>query len=158
MTTYAGHPGGVASNIWRPLPGLVQRVLKLFLISNEEGAKTPLYCATAPDLATATGRYYTMPGGSCNPLADDPVLATELWREVSGLSRRQRERANRGVEGASVDRGGSHPPGVGTGWERGGGAGRGHRIGRRGGGNHVATGIDLERIGASAWRGTGSAR
>jgi dehydrogenase/reductase SDR family protein 13 len=80
LTTYACHPGGVASNIWRSLPGPVQWVLKLFLLSNEEGAKTPLYCATASELATVTGRYYDKCRETpCNPLADDPVLAQELW-------------------------------------------------------------------------------
>ena len=39
-------------------PHPAQWLLKLFLISNEEGARTQLYCATAPKLATATGRYY----------------------------------------------------------------------------------------------------
>jgi retinol dehydrogenase 12 len=80
VTTYALHPGGVKSNIWRALPGPVQWVIKLFLISNEEGAKTQLYCATAPELAGVTGRYYDKSREvRPNPLADDPVLARELW-------------------------------------------------------------------------------
>jgi len=80
VTTYALHPGGVRSNIWRSLPLPVQWLLKLFLISNEEGARTPLYCATAPELATVSGRYYDKSHEApCNPLADDPALAGELW-------------------------------------------------------------------------------
>lgn len=80
VTTYALHPGGVASNIWRAVPRPVQWILKLFLISNEEGAKTPLYCATDPELATVTGRYYDKSREApCNPLADDEPLAKELW-------------------------------------------------------------------------------
>jgi retinol dehydrogenase 12 len=80
VTTYALHPGGVKSNIWRALPGPVQWVIKLFLISNEEGAKTQLYCATAPELAGITGRYYDKSREvRPNPLADDPALARELW-------------------------------------------------------------------------------
>lgn len=80
VTTSALHPGGVASNIWRAVPQPFQWLLKQFLLSNEEGAQTPLYCATAPDLATVTGRYYD----KCrevapNPLADDDALAQELW-------------------------------------------------------------------------------
>ena len=80
VTTYALHPGGVASNIWRAVPQPAQWLLKQFLLSNEEGARTPLYCATAPELATVTGRYYD----KCrevapNPLADDEALAKELW-------------------------------------------------------------------------------
>jgi retinol dehydrogenase 12 len=80
VTTYALHPGGVKSNIWRALPAPVQWGIKLFLVSNEEGAKTQLYCATAPELAGVTGRYYDKSREvRPNPLADDPALARELW-------------------------------------------------------------------------------
>jgi dehydrogenase/reductase SDR family protein 13 len=80
VTTYALHPGGVASNIWRAIPQPVQWFMKLFMLSNEEGARTPLYCATAPELATVSGHYYD----KCreappNPLANDAALAKELW-------------------------------------------------------------------------------
>jgi retinol dehydrogenase-12 len=80
VTTYALHPGAIASNIWRAIPRPVQWVMKLFMLSNEEGAQTPLYCATAPELATMTGRYYD----KCrevppNPLAESEALARELW-------------------------------------------------------------------------------
>ena len=80
VTTYALHPGGVKSNIWRSLPRPVQWGLKLFLISNEEGAKTQLYCATAPELAGISGRYYDKSREvPPNRLAEDPALARELW-------------------------------------------------------------------------------
>lgn len=80
VTTYAVHPGGVATNIWRALPRPVQWVLKLFLLTNEEGARTPMYCATAPDIAARTGRYYdTCREAEPNPLANDEELARELW-------------------------------------------------------------------------------
>jgi retinol dehydrogenase 12 len=80
VTTYAPHPGGVASNIWRALPAPVQWVLRLFLISNEEGARTQVWCATAPELAGETGRYYDKcREAPCNPLANDAALAQELW-------------------------------------------------------------------------------
>jgi dehydrogenase/reductase SDR family protein 13 len=81
VTTYALHPGGVATNIWRSLPGPVQWVLKFFLISSEEGAKTPLYCAAEPTLATSTGRYFDKERErKPNPLADDVSLADQLWK------------------------------------------------------------------------------
>ena len=80
LTTCALHPGAVASNIWRAIPRPVQWLMKLFMLSNEEGAKTPLYCATAPELVTVTGRYYDK-GREVppNPLANDEALAKELW-------------------------------------------------------------------------------
>jgi len=80
VTTYALHPGGVKTNIWRALPRPVQWVLKLFLISSDEGARTQVYCATAPELAGVTGRYYDkMREVPPHPLAEDPGLARELW-------------------------------------------------------------------------------
>jgi len=80
VTTYALHPGAVASNIWRALPRPLQWFGKLFMLSNEEGAETPLYCATAPELATTTGRYYDRRREvSPSPLAEDEALAKELW-------------------------------------------------------------------------------
>jgi len=100
VTTCALHPGGVASNIWRAIPQPVQWFMKLFMLSNEEGARTPLYCATAPELATVTGRYYD----KCrevppNPLANDEALNTvastipSLVEEVERYLRGRRERA-----------------------------------------------------------------
>jgi retinol dehydrogenase 12 len=85
VTTYALHPGGVRSNIWRALPAPVQWGIKLFLISNEEGAKTQLYCATAPELAGVSGRYYDK-SREVPPsrLAEDPALARELWARTEG--------------------------------------------------------------------------
>jgi dehydrogenase/reductase SDR family protein 13 len=87
VTTYAVHPGGVRSNIWRALPLPVQWLIKLFLRSNEEGAKTQLYCATAPELASATGRYYDKcREAPCNPLAEDAALAAELWARTEAAT------------------------------------------------------------------------
>jgi NAD(P)-dependent dehydrogenase (short-subunit alcohol dehydrogenase family) len=80
VTTYSLHPGAVASNIWRAIPQPLQWLMKRFMLSNEEGARTPLYCATAPELATVSGRFYD----KCrevapNRLAEDEALARELW-------------------------------------------------------------------------------
>ena len=80
VRTYSLHPGVVRSNIWRALPGSLQWFLKLFMLSNEQGAQTPLFCATAAELTGASGRYYDRcREASANPLADDPALAAELW-------------------------------------------------------------------------------
>ena len=80
VTTYAVHPGGVRSNIWRSLPKPLRWVIQLFLVSSEEGARTQLRCATDTELATETGRYYDKSREvPCNPLANDEALAKELW-------------------------------------------------------------------------------
>ena len=81
VTTYAVHPGVVASDIWRRIPPPFQWVMKLFMLSNEDGAKTTLHCATSPEAGAETGLYYD----KCQParpsaLARDLHLAGELWR------------------------------------------------------------------------------
>lgn len=58
VTTYALHPGVVASDVWRSVPWPFRNLMKLFMISVEEGALTQLRCATAKELARETGRYY----------------------------------------------------------------------------------------------------
>jgi len=86
VTTYALHPGAVASNIWRALPRPVQWVAKLFMLSNEEGARTPLYCATAPELAATSGRYYYKEReGKTSPLAANEALGRELWERTEAI-------------------------------------------------------------------------
>ncbi len=84
LTTSSLHPGVVASNIWHDVPWPLRPLMTRFMISNEEGARTSVFCATAPELATASGRYYD----ACreaphNPLADDEALAQRLfdWTE-----------------------------------------------------------------------------
>ncbi len=81
VTTYALHPGVVASDIWRAVPWPVRPLLKLGKISTEEGALTTLHCATAAAVADETGLYYD----KCQPRTPsakgrDAALAAELWR------------------------------------------------------------------------------
>jgi retinol dehydrogenase-12 len=81
VTTYALHPGVVASDVWRAVPWPIRPLMKLGMISAEEGARTTLHCATAAELTGETGLYYD----KCQPrtpsaLGRDKVLATELWR------------------------------------------------------------------------------
>lgn len=80
VTTYALHPGVVATDIWRAVPWPFDAIGKAFMISVEEGAATTLYCATAPELTEVSGRYYE----ACaekkpNRAALDDALASELW-------------------------------------------------------------------------------
>ena len=81
VTTYSLHPGVVASDVWRRVPWPFRSFMKLFMVTNEEGARTTLRCAVDPELAEHTGRYYaegeeTEPA----PLATDEALQEELWR------------------------------------------------------------------------------
>ena len=58
ITTYALHPGVVASDIWRRVPWPVRTLIKLRMLSPEQGATASLYCATSRPVAAASGRYY----------------------------------------------------------------------------------------------------
>lgn len=57
-TTYAVHPGGVASDIWSRRLGIFAGLLKPFLLTNAEGARTQLKCSTDAALAAESGNYY----------------------------------------------------------------------------------------------------
>jgi len=81
VRSYALHPGVIASDIWKRIPGPLRFLGKLFMISVEEGAKTSLHCATSPALEGESGLYYD----SCatktpSDLGQDTELASELWR------------------------------------------------------------------------------
>ncbi|MEZ5506862.1 MAG: SDR family oxidoreductase [Gammaproteobacteria bacterium] len=82
VTVYSLHPGVVATDVWRSVPWPLDRLMKLFMLSSEEGAATTLHCATSPAVANDTGLYYddcrvTRP----TALAEDAALAERLWQE-----------------------------------------------------------------------------
>lgn len=81
VTTYAVHPGVVATEIWKRVPGPARWLIKKFMITPEEGARSSIVCATAPELRLHTGRYYDVGGKERRPsrLADDVDLAKQLW-------------------------------------------------------------------------------
>ena len=90
VTTYAVHPGVVATDVWRKIPGPFRWLMKRFMISPQQGATSSLRAATAPELASETGRYYHADGKEKRPakLADDTELAQTLWQrsaEWTGL-------------------------------------------------------------------------
>jgi NAD(P)-dependent dehydrogenase (short-subunit alcohol dehydrogenase family) len=81
VTAYALHPGAVATDVWRHVPWPFRPLIKMFLKSPEEGARTTLYCATAPELAGESGRYYQDSKETpASPVAEDAALAADLWR------------------------------------------------------------------------------
>jgi retinol dehydrogenase-12 len=83
---YAVHPGVVASDVWRQVPAPVRWVMKRFMISVEEGALTQLHCATAPELAGETGKYYDQRRAKPpSAQAQDADLARALWDRSAEL-------------------------------------------------------------------------
>lgn len=81
VTSYALHPGVIATEIWRQIPRPLGFLLKLPMKDVEQGAATTLYCATAPELERETAEYYADGRRSrASKVGRDPELASELWR------------------------------------------------------------------------------
>lgn len=80
VTTYSLHPGVVATDVWRSVPSPIAWVMKRFMLTSEQGARTQLRCATDPALAKETGLYYDSERvKQPSKLAKDTALAKELW-------------------------------------------------------------------------------
>jgi retinol dehydrogenase-12 len=79
VTTYALHPGVVASDIWRRVPWPVRPLITRRLLTTEQGAATSLYCATSPELAQVSGRYYDTCAERAASGVATPELARLLW-------------------------------------------------------------------------------
>ena len=81
VVTASLHPGVVASDVWREVPGPIAWLMKLFMISNEEGAQTTLTCSVSDEVLAHSGAYWD---GSKrkepSPLAQDDAVADELRR------------------------------------------------------------------------------
>lgn len=86
LHAYALHPGVVKSDVWRQIPQPFRALVTWRMISNDEGARTNLYCATSPEVADHNGRYYD----ECrekqpSPAAQNAALAHELWEKSSAF-------------------------------------------------------------------------
>ena len=78
VTTYVLHPGVVASDIWRRVPWPLRPLMTRRMLTTEQGARTSLYCATVPDLAGHTGRYYD----NSRETPPSPVATAELGKRL----------------------------------------------------------------------------
>lgn len=80
VTANALHPGVVATALARDYPQPLIRALNLVLLSPEDGARTSLHAATAPELAAVTGAYLEKRRVSrAAPAARDPAAQDRLW-------------------------------------------------------------------------------
>jgi retinol dehydrogenase-12 len=80
VTSYALHPGVVASDIWRRVPWPVRPLLTRRMLTVTQGAQTSLYCATSPELASVSGRYYDNCAERDPSAVATPELAAQLWQ------------------------------------------------------------------------------
>jgi retinol dehydrogenase 12 len=82
VTTYSLHPGVVATEVWRKVPGPIARFAKRFMKTEEEGAATTLHCALDPEAGRETGLYYSDSRAiTPSAAARDAALARRLWAE-----------------------------------------------------------------------------
>ena len=83
------HPGVVATKIGA-VPGVIGlgwAVLRPFMITQEQGADTPLHVALSPDVAGVTGTYFKKrQRARPNRLANDRALTARLWSETARLA------------------------------------------------------------------------
>jgi retinol dehydrogenase 14 len=85
VTVNCCHPGVVDTPVLR---GLYDRwwsrwmwpIVRRFIITPEEGARTPLYLAGSPDVEGVTGKYFkdSRPATS-SLITHDPVIGARLW-------------------------------------------------------------------------------
>jgi retinol dehydrogenase 12 len=78
VSTYALHPGVVASDIWRRVPWPVRPLVTRNMLTVEQGAQTSLYCATSAAVAAESGRFYDR----CTLREASPVATPELGRAL----------------------------------------------------------------------------
>jgi len=76
VTACALHPGVVASDMWRRVPWPARALLKRRMLSTQQGARTSVYCATAAEVAQASGGYFD----DCRPRQPSPLATAELGR------------------------------------------------------------------------------
>ena len=88
VTSYALHPGVVASDIWRRVPRLARPFITRRMLTTEQGAVTSVYCATSPAVAGDSGLFYDKCAVRPPSAAATPELAELLWKysgEWTGL-------------------------------------------------------------------------
>jgi NAD(P)-dependent dehydrogenase (short-subunit alcohol dehydrogenase family) len=83
VTAYSLHPGVIASDIWRRVPWPMRPLMKLRMGSPQDGSRTPLYCATAAEVAAESGNYYEEARRKQPGAAATPQLGAELWNRTA---------------------------------------------------------------------------
>jgi NAD(P)-dependent dehydrogenase (short-subunit alcohol dehydrogenase family) len=94
VTANCLHPGVVATNIFAAFGGPTGKIfsvlLRPFMLSPADGAKTSIYLASSPEVANVTGKFFD----KCRevppaPAAQDGAAAKRLWEisaKLTGLS------------------------------------------------------------------------
>ena len=90
VTANCLHPGGVGTNLFRGLPGLLQGLIKLVTIGPERGARTSIYLASSPEVEGITGKYFARRRQqNSSEISHNEEAARRLWEvseELTGLN------------------------------------------------------------------------
>jgi NAD(P)-dependent dehydrogenase (short-subunit alcohol dehydrogenase family) len=90
VTVNALHPGVIRTELNRAMPPLAVWLFNRFTKPPEEGAKTPLFLATAPEVEGVTGKYFdACRERATTPISYDEQAAEQLWSlsaKLTGLS------------------------------------------------------------------------
>jgi NAD(P)-dependent dehydrogenase (short-subunit alcohol dehydrogenase family) len=88
VTANCLHPGAVASNLFRGLPGLLEALIKFVTISPERGARTSIYLASSPNVQGISGKYFARRRPEKSSEASyDLEAARRLWEVSEELTR-----------------------------------------------------------------------
>jgi len=88
VTANVVHPGTVATGLVRSpgVIGLAWRLMAPWVLTEEQGADTPVHVATDPALAAVTGAYFKQRKVvTPNRLALDAALCRQVWDETARL-------------------------------------------------------------------------
>jgi NAD(P)-dependent dehydrogenase (short-subunit alcohol dehydrogenase family) len=89
VTVNCLHPGAVATGIFGNALGpfaFLGKVSRLFLISPQEGAETPVYLASSPEVEGVTGRYFERKREKKSSADSyERALAEKLWNVSAAL-------------------------------------------------------------------------
>lgn len=84
----AFHPGGVATGIWRELPGPIQKVVDKIMITPAKGADTAIWLALDEAARDFHGEYFVRRRKAMTrPVSRDLAVAARLWQvseEIAG--------------------------------------------------------------------------
>jgi len=86
VSSYALHPGVVASDIWRRVPWPARDIIKRRMLTVDEGAVTSVYCATSDAVAADSGLFYDKCAVKEPSKVATPELGELLWKRSAQWS------------------------------------------------------------------------
>ena len=90
VTVNVLHPGVIRTELNRSMPAFVVWFFNKFTKPPEEGAKTPYYLATAPEVEGVSGKYFDeCREKATTPVSHDEQAGEQLWRlsaKLTGLN------------------------------------------------------------------------